>query len=73
MAKQRADVLLVECGLAESREKARALLLAGQVRLGERVVDKPGVLLPEGARLRVLAKAPYVGRGGVKLAHALDV
>lgn len=73
MAKQRADVLLVERGLAESREKARALLLAGQVRLGERVIDKPGMLVPESAELRVLAKTPYVSRGGVKLAHALDV
>ncbi len=73
MAKQRADVLLVERGLAESREKARALLLAGQVRLGDRVIDKPGILVPEGAELRVLARTPYVSRGGVKLAHALDV
>ncbi len=73
MAKQRADVLLVERGLAESREKARALLLAGQVRLGDRVIDKPGMLLPQDAELRVLARTPYVSRGGVKLAHALDV
>ena len=73
MAKQRADVLLVERGLAESREKARALLLAGQVRLGDRVIDKPGTLLPQDAELRVLARTPYVSRGGVKLAHALDV
>ena len=73
MAKQRADVLLVERGLAQSREKARALLLAGQVRLGDRVIDKPGTLLPQDAELRVLARTPYVSRGGVKLAHALDV
>lgn len=73
MAKQRADVVLVERGLAESREKARALLLAGQVRLGDRVIDKPGMLLPQDAELRVLARTPYVSRGGVKLAHALDV
>ena len=73
MAKQRADVLLVERGLAESREKARSLLLAGQVRLGDRVIDKPGMLLPQDAELRVLARTPYVSRGGVKLAHALDV
>ncbi|MBI4307512.1 MAG: TlyA family RNA methyltransferase [Chloroflexi bacterium] len=73
MTKKRLDVLLAERGLAASREKARAVILAGEVRLGDRVLDRPGLLLPEDAEIRVLAKMPYVGRGGIKLAHALDL
>jgi 23S rRNA (cytidine1920-2'-O)/16S rRNA (cytidine1409-2'-O)-methyltransferase len=76
-AKQRADVLLVELGLAQSRERARALILAGQVFAGDtgggRRVDKAGELLPAGTQLRVRGEDhPYVSRGGVKLAGALD-
>jgi 23S rRNA (cytidine1920-2'-O)/16S rRNA (cytidine1409-2'-O)-methyltransferase len=72
-AKQRADLLLVELGLAQSRERARALILAGQVFAGDRRVDKAGELLPAGAQLRVRGEDhPFASRGGVKLVGALD-
>jgi len=72
-AKRRADQLLVEQGLAESRTKAQALILAGLVSSGERRVDKPGEQLASDARLALKGRDhPWVSRGGVKLAHALD-
>jgi 23S rRNA (cytidine1920-2'-O)/16S rRNA (cytidine1409-2'-O)-methyltransferase len=71
--KQRADLALVELGLAQSRERARALILAGQVFAGDRRIDKAGDLIPIGTALRVRGEDhPYVSRGGVKLAGALD-
>jgi len=71
--RQRADIALVEQGLAPSREKARALILAGEVLAGDRPIDKAGDLVDAGAELRLRsAPMPYVSRGGVKLAHALD-
>jgi 23S rRNA (cytidine1920-2'-O)/16S rRNA (cytidine1409-2'-O)-methyltransferase len=70
--KQRVDVLLVERGLVESREKAQAAVLAGSVRIAERPVLKAGERVPVDADLSVTAAAPYVSRGGEKLAHALD-
>ncbi len=73
MARQRADVLLVERGLAPSRERARALVMAGKVFLGQRRVEKAGDLLAGDAALEVRGEdLPYVSRGGVKLAGALD-
>src|SRR5688572_24300564 len=73
MAKLRADQLLVDRGLAESRARAQALILAGLVFSGERQVDKAGQTLPEDALLEVRGKDhPWVSRGGIKLAHALD-
>jgi 23S rRNA (cytidine1920-2'-O)/16S rRNA (cytidine1409-2'-O)-methyltransferase len=73
MKKTRLDVLLVERGLAPSRERAQALILAGQVRAGDRQGLKPGTTVPADTALVVLgADHPYVGRGGLKLAHALD-
>jgi 23S rRNA (cytidine1920-2'-O)/16S rRNA (cytidine1409-2'-O)-methyltransferase len=71
MAKRRLDTLLVERGLVESREKARAVVLAGKVLVGDRTVAKAGTLVPEAAEVRLVAAAPYVSRGGEKLAHAL--
>jgi 23S rRNA (cytidine1920-2'-O)/16S rRNA (cytidine1409-2'-O)-methyltransferase len=72
-AKRRADQLLVEQGLAESRAKAQALILAGLVSCGERRVDKPGEQLAADAALALLGRDhPWVSRGGVKLACALD-
>ena len=71
MVKRRVDTLLVERGLAESREKARAAVLAGDVLVGESLVAKPGALIDEAVELRLLARPPYVSRGGEKLAHAL--
>jgi 23S rRNA (cytidine1920-2'-O)/16S rRNA (cytidine1409-2'-O)-methyltransferase len=73
MAKLRADQMLVDRGLAESRAKAQALILAGLVFSGERKIDKAGQALPEDAPLEVRGREhPWVSRGGVKLAHALD-
>ena len=70
--KQRVDLLLVERGLAESREKAQALLMAGRVTMDGKPVTKPGQQVDSGCRLAVSAPMPYVGRGGFKLAHALE-
>jgi 23S rRNA (cytidine1920-2'-O)/16S rRNA (cytidine1409-2'-O)-methyltransferase len=70
----RLDVVVVERGLAPSRERARALILAGQVRVGGTVVSKAGHPTPADAEVTLVQPDhPYVGRGGVKLAHALDV
>ena len=72
-AKRRADQLLVELGLAESRTKAQALILAGLVSCGERRIDKPGEQLAPDVALALKGRDhPWVSRGGVKLAHALD-
>jgi 23S rRNA (cytidine1920-2'-O)/16S rRNA (cytidine1409-2'-O)-methyltransferase len=72
-AKRRADQLLVEQGLAESRAKAQALILAGLVSCDERRVDKPGEQLASGAVLALKGRDhPWVSRGGVKLAYAID-
>jgi len=71
--KERADKLLVGQGLAPSREKAQALILAGLVYLAEIRVEKPGQLLPVDVALSVRGKAcPYVSRGGLKLLAALE-
>lgn len=71
--KPRLDVLLVQRGHAPSRERARALIMAGDVLVDDRPVDKPGTRIPEDAALRLrVPDHPYVGRGGVKLAGALD-
>ena len=74
MKKARLDVLLVDRGLAPSRERARALILAGHVSIDGRVVSKAGAAVAADARVDLaVPDHPYVGRGGVKLAHALDV
>ena len=73
MAKLRADQLLVERGLAESRARAQALILAGLVFHGDKRIDKAGQALAADAPLDVRGRDhPWVSRGGVKLAHALD-
>ena len=73
--RRRLDVLLVERGLAESRQKAQALILAGQVRVDGARLDKAGAPVPVDARLECGSAdgAEYASRGGLKLAHALDV
>lgn len=72
MAKVRADQLLVERGLAESRARAQALILAGHVWIGDRRVDKAGQALASDVVLDVRGRDhPWVSRGGVKLAHGL--
>ena len=73
MKKQRLDTLIVERGLAESREKARALILAGQVTVEGDAAAKAGTMVPIGAAIRVAGPDhPWVSRGGIKLAHALE-
>ncbi len=69
----RLDALLVSRGLAPSRERARALILAGQVQVAGVPVPKPGTTVAPDAEVSITASDhPYVGRGGLKLAHALD-
>ena len=73
--KERLDVAVVRRGLAPSRERARALIMAGQVYVGERMMDKPGMQIPLAAECRLAETAEelkYVSRGGLKLEKALD-
>src|SRR5919206_3398989 len=73
MAKRRADQMLVDRGLAESRAKAQALILAGLVSTAGRRIDKPGTALAEDTELTLAGRDhPWVSRGGIKLAFALD-
>jgi len=73
MSRIRLDQLVVERGLAPSRERARALILAGQVTVDDRPVTKAGAAIDDQASVALLAPDhPYAGRGGLKLAHALD-
>ena len=73
MKKVRIDLLLTERGLAPSRERARALILAGKVLVSEQKIDKPGTTVDAEAPIRLLGDdMPYVSRGGLKLAAALD-
>ncbi len=70
--RERADKLLVARGLAPSREKAQAMIMAGLVLSGPSAVLKSGSLIDADADLRLKDRLPYVGRGGLKLAEALD-
>ena len=71
--KERVDVVLVQRGLVPSRERARAMILAGRVLVNEQKVDKSGTAVAADALIRLLGDdMPYVSRGGVKLAAALD-
>ena len=73
LTKVRLDQLVVEKGLAPSRERARALILAGQVRVAGQPATKAGTSIDADADVELVAPDhPYVGRGGLKLAHALD-
>lgn len=73
MAKVRIDQLIVERGLAESRARAQALVMAGLVFVGTRRIDKPGQTVADDAAVDVRGRDhPWVSRGGVKLAHGLD-
>jgi 23S rRNA (cytidine1920-2'-O)/16S rRNA (cytidine1409-2'-O)-methyltransferase len=71
-AKIRIDQLIVDRGLADSREKARALILAGQVLVNGQKSEKPGHSVAGDVSVEVLERMPYVSRGGYKLAAALD-
>src|SRR2546421_7231400 len=70
--KKRLDQLVVDRGLADSREKAQALIMAGAVMLNGQKAGKPGHSVADDSRIEVTAKLPYVGRGGLKLERALD-
>jgi 23S rRNA (cytidine1920-2'-O)/16S rRNA (cytidine1409-2'-O)-methyltransferase len=70
--RQRLDVWLVDHGLAESRHKAQALVMAGRVRVGDRPARKAGEAVPRGARIEVLPGPAHVGRGALKLKGALE-
>ena len=71
--KKRLDVLVVEKGLARSRRSARTLIMTGDILVNDTPVDKPGVSIPEDARIvSRRPEMPYVSRGGLKLAHGLE-
>jgi 23S rRNA (cytidine1920-2'-O)/16S rRNA (cytidine1409-2'-O)-methyltransferase len=73
MSKRRLDVALVERGLVESRARAQALIIAGRVFSGERRLDKAGIAVADDQPLELRGQDhPWVSRGGLKLAHALD-
>ena len=70
--KERLDVLLVERGLLDTRARARAAIMAGEVRVNGQRVDKAGTAVPLDAAIELATPMPYVSRGGFKLAGALD-
>ena len=72
VAKRRIDSLMVERGLAESRAKAQALIMAGEVVVVGKAAVKAGMLVAEDAEVSVLKPPPFVSRGGVKLDYALE-
>jgi 23S rRNA (cytidine1920-2'-O)/16S rRNA (cytidine1409-2'-O)-methyltransferase len=72
MPRQRADLVLVDRGLFSSRERARAAVLAGEVRIGDRVLRKAGELIDVDAALSVAERPRFVSRGGDKLAGAIE-
>jgi 23S rRNA (cytidine1920-2'-O)/16S rRNA (cytidine1409-2'-O)-methyltransferase len=71
--KQRLDLALVERGLVETRARAQALVMAGEVLVDGQRADKPGMPVKDEAHIELKASLPYVSRGGLKLAHALEV
>ena len=73
MAKQRLDTLLVELNLCSSRQLAQRLIQAGEVRVNQQVVDKPGTEVQASAQIEIKERSPYVSRGGEKLAKALKL
>jgi len=72
MAKQRIDSLLVDRGLVESRTKAQALIMAGEVSVEGKTIIKAGTMVAEEAAITVIEPPPFVSRGGVKLDYALE-
>ncbi|MBF2029083.1 MAG: TlyA family RNA methyltransferase [Oscillatoriales cyanobacterium C42_A2020_001] len=71
MPKQRLDLLLVERNLCETRQQAQRLIRAGEVTVNQQILDKPGTEVDVAAQVQVKQKAPYVSRGGEKLAKAI--
>ncbi|MCP2520653.1 TlyA family RNA methyltransferase [Candidatus Aminicenantes bacterium AC-708-M15] len=72
MVKERADLFLLKLGLTESREKAKRLILAGEVFANGKRIEKPGEKIDISAKIEIKNKLPYVSRGGVKLEKALE-
>ena len=72
MPRSRLDIALVERGLAPTRSRAQAAVLAGRVRVDGQVSDKPGMAVDDGRRVEIDAAPEFVSRGGRKLSHALD-
>ena len=72
MAKHRIDSLLVDRGLVESRSKAQALIMAGEVSVEGKTIIKAGTMVAEEAAIDILQPPPFVSRGGIKLDYALD-
>lgn len=72
MPKQRLDTLLVTRRLVDNKSKAQALIMAGNVMVDGKEASKSGNLVDEQARIEIVQKPPYVSRGGIKLAYALD-
>ena len=70
--KERLDLLVTERGLADSQEQAQRLIMAGQVKVGDQVLDKPGTRVPIGSEVTVKDRSPFASRGGFKLAAALE-
>ena len=72
MTKERADLLLLKLGLTQSREKAKRLILAGEVFADGKRIEKPGQKIDINTKILIKNKLPYVSRGGIKLAKALE-
>lgn len=72
MAKDRLDKILFQRGLAESREKAQRLIMAGLVIVNNEKIDKPGTKIDENAHIKLLETLPYVSKGGLKLEKAVN-
>ena len=72
MTKKRIDLLLVERGLAESRNRAQRLVMAGEVRVEGEMIHKSSAQVVENAKIEISQRPPYVSRGGKKLAAAVD-
>ena len=72
MPKQRLDILLVDRQLCDSRQQAQRLIQAGEVKVNQQVIDKPGTEVDSAAVVEVKARSPYLSRGGEKLAKALS-
>ncbi|NES82140.1 MAG: TlyA family RNA methyltransferase, partial [Moorea sp. SIO2B7] len=73
MAKQRLDTLLVDLNLCPSRQQAQRLIRAGEVKVNDQIIDKPGTEVHTSAKIQLQEKPPYVSRGGEKLEKALKV
>lgn len=73
MTKERLDTLLVELDLCTSRQMAQRLIRAGEVRVNQQVIDKPGTEVETSSQIQIRSRSPYVSRGGEKLAKALEV